>query len=823
MDDRPQASFAAELKRLHEQSGNSLTAYGLPKVTVKDLIDGKFTAAPPWDRVHTIVVRCEGDVDRWRKRHARLEADVEQWKQRQRTGPTIGEWNPAMLGVHKVIAVEGAQSDELTPYVLREHDEVLRKALRDGHRLIVLTGTSCTGKTRAALEAVRAELPELPVIRPMNAGELVRRAEKLTGRCVLWLNEIHRFLTDEAVEVLASAPNSVRVLGTTRTSHWDDLVDEDGPHHSARELLVAATQVEVAESFTAQEMEQLSDARMVFAARVAEDGKLVQALSGGPELLRMCRDPRRAVFKALVTAAVDGVLLSGAPFVPRTFLEASLPGYLEAGQRADARFDDGIAQTTKPVRGISALTGRREAPDLGPPDHFEPHEFLVQQIGGDRKTVPGATWQAFLDHVHEPSARLAVARSAMLRGYRRIAMCALWPMTDDGKLIEEVWRSVLRPHRDAPHPDLRSWLVFGAERGDNLAMWTLASDATERGDREEAAKWWRRELEVSQGRAMSDQIGALERIGLLEEAITWLHQQTLAGTRTAVDATVSLLHRVGRNDEAIELLLPLASDGDRSAVYRLGALYSRTGNEREAQRWQAEYESTTPSPEPRTPVTPPAAPSESTLRTKVAQGGRFALNDLSRLLRKTGRAAEALDLWKAEAEAGQHVPMLHYTEILLELGRAGDAIAWLEQRANSIRHVVRLAWIYRKTGDDQAEQVWSRRAALAGDSKSARRLAKAHREAGEIKEAIEVLRPSAERDPAPEADLVDLLPEVGRAEEAETRMRKRLETGVVAGRTFELATFLRRQGRAEEAAVLEIYGIEPGGSTAKPWRAEPPA
>ena len=824
------ASFAAELKRLHKASGKKYEDYKdhrgneLPKATLSALFNGKFTEAPPWDRIQIIVKTCGGDEEWWRRRHGELEADLERTPRattaKREAPPTIGQWDPARLGVHQAITVEGARSDELTPYLLRPHDEEVRGALRNGHRLVVLTGSPCTGKTRAALEAVRSELPHLPVVRPVTAGELVRRAGELTEPVVLWLNEMHRHLTEEAVEVLAAAPDFVRIVGTTTSSEWDKLADEHGQHAAARELLIEAFRVQVPEVFSKAELKQVGnrDARLTFAARAAEDGRLIQALTGGPELMRLYRNPDHALFAAIIDAALDGARLSGKSFVPLPFLTAAAPGYLTAAQRAGCRFEDGLALATRPVRGVLALTSRREAQDLGPADHVEPHEFLVQQISRERQAVPGATWQALLDHVHEPPARLAVARAAVRYGYRRIAMSALLPIATDADVVKMVWSQVLGAHWRRSHPDWEAWLREGARLGDAEAMWFLARLAAERGDRQELVWWWRRLLEADNGRGMQDQVGELEQHGLVDEAIEWLRPRAQAGNSDAVNAMSLLLWNAERYDEAIELMLPLAAAGDHGAAWRLAHLYAKCGNEQEAQKWRAKSEPVTP----RHQEQKASELSEARLRALLDDGAIGARARLSTLLRRTDRAEEALELWVARAEAGEHVPILHYTEILEQLGRSDEAIAWLEERATNRTCMMKLGMMLRDRGDLDAADVWDRRAALAGHGPIARRLAEVHRQAGEIRQAVELLRPSADHDAQSEAALVALLPEIGRAAEAEARMRNRLERGGLWGSTTELAAFLRRQGRADEADDLETYGVEPGGATATPWRSEPP-
>lgn len=85
----------------------------------------------------------------------------------ERPGPgrLIGEWEPHDLEVHpaghsKVVDGSDTSGTRLLPgYVRHDHDRVLDEAVRDAEagrsRIVVLVGTSSTGKTRACWEAVQ--------------------------------------------------------------------------------------------------------------------------------------------------------------------------------------------------------------------------------------------------------------------------------------------------------------------------------------------------------------------------------------------------------------------------------------------------------------------------------------------------------------------------------------------------------------------------------------------------------------------------------------------------------------------------------------------
>src|SRR4051794_37497127 len=86
-------------------------------------------------------------------------------------------------------------------YVPRAHDEALRADIASAaagtlKALVVMRGTSSTGKTRSLWEAVHAHCPDWTVIRPRGAAAARRLPESgLFDRpVVVWLNELQGFL-----------------------------------------------------------------------------------------------------------------------------------------------------------------------------------------------------------------------------------------------------------------------------------------------------------------------------------------------------------------------------------------------------------------------------------------------------------------------------------------------------------------------------------------------------------------------------------------------------------------------------------------------------
>ena len=113
---------------------------------------------------------------------------------------------------------------------------------------VLLVGGSSVGKTRCAVEAVRALLPDWWLVHPAGPGEVAALAQAPLPRMVVWLDELQRYLDGEhgltggVVRALLSAPHPVVIIGTL----WPELyaayttVPAPGgadPHAREREVL----------------------------------------------------------------------------------------------------------------------------------------------------------------------------------------------------------------------------------------------------------------------------------------------------------------------------------------------------------------------------------------------------------------------------------------------------------------------------------------------------------------------------------------------------------------------------------------------------------
>ena len=292
-----------------------------------------------------------------------------------------GQWEPAELGVHRVIG--GGPPGSMPAYVRRPHDELLRAVLDPSStwsRLVVLRGESSTGKSRAVYEAVADRLPDWPVEYPLTAAALAARLEAgIPAGTVLWLGELRRYTdADEGAAVLRGLDDLLdgeghMVITTMWPEHWDTYaaaahagLGAADPAGRAWRLLYHMPElrgsynddmdpawggvIDVPDRFTAEEMAiAASTGDPVLAAAVAAvvgagpDGQLAQYLAGARDLLRCYDGPDGDPYgQAIVTAAMDAARFGHASPVPAALVQDAAVGYLTGPERTSAERDTGL-------------------------------------------------------------------------------------------------------------------------------------------------------------------------------------------------------------------------------------------------------------------------------------------------------------------------------------------------------------------------------------------------------------------------------------------------------------------------------------------------
>jgi len=348
--------------------------------------------------------------------------------------------NPTLLGVHRAEApADGGRNQSagaVPSYIPRDVDEELRGSVRRGG-FTLLVGESTAGKSRAAFEAMRSELPDRLLAVPSGRESLAVIVARLSDarRAVLWLDDMERFLgpgglTPAMLASLTAPTCDVTLLATMRTPEYNRFAARtegtvDDPNRPdwrvSREILRSAhvismdrlwspSELAIAESFA-------DDPRIARALERADTFGVAETLTAGPELVRDWRTawapgahPRAA---ALVAAAVDCRRAGLDDPIPRELLERLHMHYLQARGGHTLRpesVEDAWAWALQPVHGASSLlvpTG----PDNEKPNYLA-FDYLIDLPHDE--PVPPETWDLLISQMDRPQA-LRIASEAFWR------------------------------------------------------------------------------------------------------------------------------------------------------------------------------------------------------------------------------------------------------------------------------------------------------------------------------------------------------------------------------------------------------------------------
>lgn len=738
----------------------------------------------------------------------------------------VTAWDAHRLGVHRAITAESAPGQalpDLTAYVRRAHDARLRELLAAPARpvMVVLAGGSSTGKTRAAFEAVRGCMPNWSLLRPADATALLSQLHSgpVRPRTVLWLNETQIYLKDQpevaaALRDLLAGDGPVAVIGTIWPEFWKELTarpeaGEQDVNHQARELLVHdADRVDVPEIFTSADLAELrrqlaADPRLAAAAEAARhDGKVIQVLAGGPELVQRYEHPADVedrIGNAVLTAAMDARRLGYESPITTSFLKQAAPAYVGSSDRAGAPgtwFATGLDHAEREIHGIAALTAQREQPSFGPADGYVLHDYLDQHARATRRgvLVPAVVWDALIVHALNPADQTRLAQQAQWRGLYRYAVALARPAAEAGDSVAMQFLAFRLA--EAGHTDeAEEWMRRAAEAGNSVAVQLMAKSLDEKGDGEGAEAILRSAAASGDTSAISSMAARLDEAGHHPEAERLLAEAADSGDTVIMGNLAARLDKEGRRADAEAWLRRAAEAGDPFAMQQLADWLDEVGKADEAQTWLVR-----------------AAEVDHHF-------AHFVRGRLAQRFEEAGRTNEAELWWRRDIEAGNTSYLWILASRLQQAGRAEEAEV-LRQRARDAGEFMALypaiAEIEQAGGGlDDFEQLL-RRPAEAGEPFALQTLAKKFDEAGREAEANQWLSDLAQAGILSALHiLAGRLELANRNQEPEQVWRRIIETGNSAG-VHNLAKLLERTD-AVGAENLRRYGIEPGGSTAAPW------
>ncbi|MZD56572.1 hypothetical protein GTX07_22440 [Streptomyces sp. SID5606] len=698
---------------------------------------------------------------------------------RSAPGRPIGEWEPHALEVHPAGPGSGSPGWRMLPgYVPRPHDEVLADAVRAAaggfSRIVVLVGTSSTGKTRACWEAVQPLAAEgwrlCHPFAPTRAEAALEKLARVAPRTVVWLNEAQHYLGDRTVgeriaadvhDLLVSPERGpVLVLGTL----WPDYLKqytalpvpgEVDLHSRVRELLSGCT-VKVPDEFDAGALASAAalarggDALLGDALRrTRADGRVTQDLAGAPELLRRYEHASPAA-RALLQAAMDARRLGVGLHLPQTFLTSAAPEYLSQADYDDLTDDwaeRAYAELAEPVHGKQApLRCTIPRPPRRPPTlsstmptpvHppaapvFRLADYLEQHGRTTRNHCcpPASFWHAAQSFLTHPDDLYNLATAAEARNRLQIAHHLDHRAADHGSTTALVRLALLRK-RTGDREGAAALLQHAADRGSTDALVRLAGMRQGAGDREAVDTLSEQAADRRDTDALEHLAGMLDEAGDRERAEALYQRAAQHGSITALRRLAMMREAAGDRKASEALARQAAEHGSTDALVSLAVEREKAG-EREAAEvlhQQAVKHGSTMAMT-RLAMMREAAKERKTaeaLAGKAAdQGSAMALIKLAMMREAAGDRKTAEALAGQAAEHGAAVALVSLASMREKAGEPESAEAllqWATKYGNTMA-MTRLAGLREVAGDAKGTDDLLQQAADHGDSDALVRLA----------------------------------------------------------------------------------------------------
>lgn len=664
--------------------------------------------------------------------------------------PIVAEFQDwEQLGVHRPIALLGTGEEvvdmadrvaagDLPSYVLREKDVEPETGLRPvlaamasgtgpAVRLVVITGESSAGKTRAAVEAMRAELPRWRLLIPHSAdrlGELLD-ADFDLRHVVVWLDEIQTVLEqasglEQIRRLLALAEGPTVLLGTLRTDREAVLRGSAGWDLLDRRAHLVAMKRRPPRVELNRELARardLDDPWITEALnRIGTRFGIAEWLAAGPQLLRALErartssNPVERVGAALVDAAVDCYRAGYTTSVPEPLLADAHQIYL----------DDPTEPTTADLFSAALTWARRSV--TGAAGLLENHrgrgdrafDYLLGHAERDHAPpVETPIWAALLRHI-TPYVLPSIAQAADRHGRADVAdLLIARASPEDGALLEARRgdTSTLAALADAGRPyAAERFARLLAERGDINTL-TARADA---GDASSSMQLHRllaerSDIETLATRAdRGDRVATVQLASLLAERGE-VEALTMRADRGDDKASVQIAWLLARRGN-LEQLLVYAHQGDRDATWRLASLLAERGDVDALTIRADNGDEFAPAQLARLLI----ERGELDLLTRRADDGdREAANQLAELLVDRG---DARTLTTRADQGDQHAAW----QLALLLTAGGDVNTLTARSARGDHHArAQLSWLFAARGDVDALSA----CAAYGDPDAADRLA----------------------------------------------------------------------------------------------------
>ena len=365
------------------------------------------------------------------------------------------------IGVHPAASADpAAAGSRVPPFVRRDRSGEIEEALRTC-TFVLIVGDSTAGKSRAAIEAARAVLPDRVFIAPDPADRASVRAAIVAAEreraAVVWLDDLERYLgadglTAHAMRALIAPgqDRAVVLLATIRAQerarYGGIAAQEDGhaDQRTGRDVLALAHEIRLERRWSGEEVARAKagtpDARIAKAIASAERYGVAEMLAAGPELMAAWQDawaPEAGHTRgaALVAAAVDAYRAGWHQPLPTALLMRLHENYLQAHGGAALRpepWQNAMAWATTALYATSSLLIPAD------PAHgaLRAFDYLPDALDGDRQStpVPEQTWVALIAEA-DPQTCDVIGWAAVHHTQFDVARAAFQKALDGGMLL----------------------------------------------------------------------------------------------------------------------------------------------------------------------------------------------------------------------------------------------------------------------------------------------------------------------------------------------------------------------------------------------------
>ncbi|WOX26176.1 helix-turn-helix domain-containing protein [Streptomyces solicathayae] len=757
-------------------------------------------------------------------------------------GRPIAEWDPHHLEVHPAGTGEGhLPGSALSGYVLRNHDRVLAEAVSaaaSGDRLmVVLVGSSSTGKTRACWEAVQPlGAKGWHLWHPFNPTRAEAAHDELAHvgpHTVVWLNEAQHYLGDHsygeriaaALHALLTAPERgpVLVLGTLWPEYARQYTAQPtpglpDPHSRVRELLTGRV-VHVPDAFDAKALQEatarartgdqlLADAL----GRARRSGRVAQDLAGAPLLLHRyltASPPARAVLEAAMDARRLGV---GLHLLQDFLTEAAVDyideeDYVTLHHTRDWAQDalDELAETVHgkqaPLRPANTRPKQRPPGDI-PSDEsgvtgpvFRLADYLEQHGRRTRSRLcpPASFWSAALSHLTQFDDLSSLAAAAKSRHrlqwahhlQRRAELeragvtGGLRGEIDERHDLEKetalLWSRAVGGDPDGAEAAARITAASGSPMGLHvMGIWRA-----EAGDRAAAEALLRQAVEAGWSAALRDLAMLRDDAGDPQDAEALAIRAAKAGHTEALRSLVKRREESGNSAAAEALAQALADTGSPTTLRALAVRRQEAGDTTAA---------------------------EALLRYCAETGDVPSLHPLC-LLREDAGDHEAAEVMARQAAAAGNSGALHALAIRrLKDGATESAHSLFREAADigDTKATRALIFLSERAGQHEDAEAVARQASATCRRQALRDLAVLRAKGGDMTSAETLFREAAAAGhPYALGELIRWHDENGDSAEAEALAREAVHTDINKRHPLhELARWRDRNGDAASARAL---------------------